>query len=575
MFRALSVVTTIAGLLGRPVSASGQQCAEGVVGSGQRARRAIVETVRRDSAILHLFTRPLRHVALSAATDSRLVAGDSAVIELIDGKPATITVRLGRDTLRAPLTTIETPPAGRDVIGEWTAAIGPGGVIRLVARIAELPCGAVTGVFDSPDQGQRDLPFTAARFSRDSIVIAASYLGLEIALPVSGGDRREARFTQGGLETRVSFVRGAASILRRPQEPTRPFPYVEREVRFRSRSLAAPLAGTLTLPPGVGPHPAVVLISGSGAQDRDETVAGHKPFLVLSDHLTRKGYAVLRFDDRRGGMQITLEQTADDAEGAVAFLRTQNEIDTARIGLLGHSEGGYVAPLVAVRDRRIAFLILFGAPTLSGHDVFQAQATTMLRASGATADAVRIDSLIRATVFAVMRGKPADELLETLVDSAITSFSRRLPPDDRKRAEAWLGGRTAAQDSNAFTLWRSPWFKSLFHHDAVQVLRAVDIPVLAVYGALDLQVPPAPNLASLERVFRERDGSRLTTHLLPGVNHMMQPATSGGMEQYRVIEQTLAQSVLDALDGWFASHVPVAHRPRDMTPNASTTSVRP
>ena len=541
-------------LVGAPVNA--QQCAEGVVGSGQRARRVVVETRGTDSGTVHLFTRPVRRLPLSMS-NSRLVAGDSAVVEFVDQRPQSLMLRSGLDTLRTTLSAIQAPPARRDVVGEWTAAIGPGGVIRLVARIGEMRCGAVSGAFDSPDQGQLDLPFTAARFVGDSIVLAASYLDLEVALPISGGDRREARMTQRASDTRVSFTRGAASALHRPQEPKRPFPYVEREVRFSSRSLASPLVGTLTLPMERGPHPAVVLVSGSGAQDRDETVAGHKPFLVLSDHLTRRGYAVLRFDDRPGGMQTTLEQTADDVEGAVAYLRSLADVDAARIGLLGHSEGGYVAPLVATRDRRIAFLILLGAPATSGHDIFLAQSSAMLRASGAADDEVRIDSLIRATVFAVMRRKPADARLAGLVDSATSQFLRRLSPDDRRRADSWFSKRSAAQDSSALTLWKSPWFKSLFHHDAEQVLREVDVPMLSLYGMLDLQVPAAPNLAALERVFGTKNPTRLTTQRLPGVNHMMQPATSGAMDQYRLIEQTIALPVLEAIDAWLKQYVPL------------------
>ena len=557
MSRRYWIAATVAWSLAASTPAMSQQCTEGVVGSGPRARRVVVEQLGRNAATVHLFTRPPRLLTLSPLSDSQLVAGDSALVQLVDQRPRSVLVRTVRDTLRATLTPVQPPPAARDIVGEWTAPIGPGGVIRLVARIAELPCGAVSGVFDSPDQGQRDLPFTAARFVGDSIVLAASYLDVEVALPISGGEVRGARMRQGGSETPVSFTRGTASALRRPQEPQRPFPYIEREVRFTSRSLTGSLAGTLTLPRGRGPHPAVVLISGSGAQDRDETVAGHKPFLVLSDHLTRRGYAVLRFDDRPNAIQTTLERTADDVEGAVEFLRSLGDIDAARIGLLGHSEGGYVAPLVATRDRRIAFLILLGAPVISGHDIFQAQATTMLRASGVANDEVRIDSLIRATVFAVMRRKPADTMLAALVDSATMHLVSGLPPDDRKRADAWFGARTPAQDSSALTLWTSPWFKSLFHHDAEQVLRAVDVPVLAVYGSLDLQVPAAPNVVVLERMFRGKDPSRLTMRVLNGVNHMMQPATSGAMDQYRLIQQTIAETVLVELDAWFTRHVPL------------------
>lgn len=532
-------------------------CHEGIVGSGSRARRIVVESAGTGAMTLHVFTRPTRQMPLTERAAGVWAAGDTTVLSAPGTRtPATLEIRNAGDTVRAalePVTPMQLPSA---TAGSWTAFVDPAGVIRLVANISSLPCGAITGRLDSPDQGQRDLPFTAARITRDSVTIGASYLDLEIAIPVARTDVRQSRLTQHGVVSFVEFRRGDAGQLRRPQEPRRPFPYNEREVRFAGRS-SVPLAGTLTVPEGRGPHPAVVLISGSGAQDRDETVAGHKPFLVLADHLTRQGYAVLRFDDRPNAIRMTLDDRANDVKGAIAFLRNQADIDARRIGLLGHSEGGVVAPMITRADRDIAFLIMLGAPAVSGHQVLEAQSTAMLRATGLNEPDIRIDSLIRSTVFDVLRMNPPDAAIAQRVDSAVARWMRGLDPVDRKRADAWFAARTAARDSAAIALWTSPWFKSLFHHDPAPLLRGTDVPLLALYGSLDLQIPPAASLAALQRHFAGSRRRLLTAELLTGVNHMLQPAQSGTMDEYRTIEQTIAERVFSVLDSWLQRHVPI------------------
>jgi dienelactone hydrolase len=537
-------------------------CLEGVLGNGARMRRVVVDSLGADGTRLHVFTRPVRQHTLVRRADGVWAAGDTTLLATAGSRePEILEIRNASDTVRAALTPVAPAPVAHETLGNWTAFVDPAGVVRLVANISSLPCGAIVGAFDSPDQGQRDLPFTAARVTRDSLFIAASYLDLEIVLPLSGSDMRRARMTQRGTNTVVEFRRGDASTLRRPQEPQRPFPYTEREVRFPGQASAAPLVGTLTLPSGDGPHAAIVLISGSGAQDRDETVAGHKPFLVLADHLTRAGYAVLRFDDRPNAIGMTLEERAVDAAGAVTFLKSQAEIDGRRIGLLGHSEGGVVAPIVARANRDVAFLVMLGAPAVTGYEVLEAQSTAMLRATGLPEPEVRVDSLIRTTVFDVLRANPSSGDIAIRVDGAVARLVRGLETADRRRVDAWLAVRTPAQDSAAIALWTSRWFKSLFHHDPAPLLREIEVPLLAIYGALDLQVPPNASLAALEHHFAGARRRLLRAELLPGVNHMMQPARSGTMDEYRTIEQTIADRVFAVLDDWLQRHVP-SSRPR-------------
>lgn len=553
----------------------GEHCLTGTLGSGARARRIVVRMSDADSARLYLFSRPARELALrrephsaldGAARVYRSTDGTALLVERMAHPAPGFDLRVAgvRDTTSAVLR--QAPPAASVAAasGRWVGAVGPGGTIRLVATVSAGVCGLPIGTFDSPDQGQRDLPLTAIDVVGDSVHLHAEYMDLHIALPMRGGDERTARMTQNGVAQLVRFRRGTSSDRRRPQEPHRPLPYGERTVRFASRATGVDLEGTLSTPVDAGPHPAVVLVSGSGAQDRDETVAGHKPFLVLADHLTRAGYAVLRFDDRGAGgstgnvLQSGLQDIAADVHGALDFLRTLPGIDAKRIGLLGHSEGGYVAPIVASRDRDVAFLVLLGAPAVKGRDVLAAQATAMSRAAGVADSILRVDSLMRAAVFALFDRRPSDASLEQQVDATLSRWQRRLSPRDRRIAQRLLSDRRAAQDSAALTLWRSRWFKSLYHHDPVPYLRATHAPVLAILGALDLQVPLVQNAPAMRRILGARRDALSATHTLPGVNHMMQPASTGLMNEYIEIEQTIAPEVLVTMDRWLARLFPTA-----------------
>lgn len=555
-----------------PVSAqvsgsSHAMCYEGVMGEGQRERRVIVETVGA-RATAHVFTRPYRQldlVADAAGLQPAYRAADGGMRVQIDSARGTASLRsaTARDTTVAELRRIDAvhnAPASR---GTWTTNVGPGGVIRLVAHVDIGACNMLVGRFDSPDQGQRDLPMTTMRVVGDSLELAASYMELRITLPLEGGDVRTGRMQQNGTDSEVTLRRGAAAVQRRPQEPVRPFPYIEEDVRFASRARNIALSGTLTRPRDGAPHTTVVLVSGSGAQDRDETIAGHRPFLVLADHLTRRGYAVLRFDDRGVGaahgniLQSGITDIADDVQGAVDYLRTRTDIDTRRIGLLGHSEGGYVAPVVASRDSTIAFVVMLGAPAVKGRDILLAQSTAMARASGESSAILRVDSLMRERLFAVFDTRPKTSDLVHAVDSAFAGWVNSLPVADRPLADSLLGGRTSAQDSAAVKLWTSGWFASFYHYDPAPHLRALRVPMLAVYGALDLQVPPEQSVPALRSYFQGNRRSLLTTHTLPGVNHMMQPAKTGAMDEYAVIEQTIDASVLRVLDAWLMQQLPL------------------
>jgi uncharacterized protein len=541
-------------------------CWNGIIGEGPRAPRVIAELGADGTAIVHLYRRPPRQLVLPAAPAGRAYAtvdGTTSLTVEADDRVRLQTVAAG-ETMSALLR-----PVGGDgravAPGEWSARVGPGGVIRLIARVEPGPCGTLIGLFDSPDQGQTNLPTTAASVSGDTLLLEASYIDLRIAIPLHGGEERNGTMLQGGVAGRITFRRGLAQP-RRPQQPILPLPYAEREVTIASRANGIRLTGALTLPDLPGPHPAVVFISGSGAQDRDETIAGHRPFLVLSDRLTRLGYAVLRVDDRGVGgstgnvLQSDLADLADDVRGMLDFLERDTAIDAARIGLLGHSEGEYIASIVAADNPRVRFLVLLGAPALSGMDALLAQRAAIARVEGTAEREVRFDSLLIRQILDALATAPPDERIAEAVDSALAVWLQGLPPHDRGVVTAMLEARTAAADSQSVALWRSRWFKGLLAHDPAHFLERTDAPVFALIGRLDQQVPFEPNVRAFESIYASRQ-SLLTLHTPPGVNHMLKPAVPRGMAEYADIDTTIAPIVLQLLETWITTVVPVPHPP--------------
>ncbi|MGH1561008.1 alpha/beta fold hydrolase [Caulobacter segnis] len=293
------------------------------------------------------------------------------------------------------------------VVGDWygTLVIPSGPKLALVFHVK--PDGSAT--MDSPNQMAKGMP-AAATLANGKVTLSLSAIpaGFEGALSADG-QTLQGQWLQGGGALPLTMSR-TAPVLNRPQTPKPPFPYRAEDVSYRNPASGLTLAGTLTLPEGAGPFPAVVLITGSGAQDRDETVFGHKPFWVIADALTRKGVAVLRVDDRgTGGSQAGppgsggIPALVTDVAAGVAFLRARADIDPARIGLVGHSEGGQVAPLVAAEDPRVAFLVLMAAPGVDGATLLVAQNRALFAASGMPDDQVETLVRNRAERFAAVR----------------------------------------------------------------------------------------------------------------------------------------------------------------------------
>lgn len=334
--------------------------------------------------------------------------------------------------------------------------------------------------------------------------------------------------------------------LARPQAPKPPFPYTEREVAIDAPE-AGKLAGTLTLPPGQGPFPAALLISGSGQQDRDETIFGHRPFRLLADRLAREGIAVLRTDDRGTGTTTgaagTLETDFGDARAAFEWLAKQPEIDPKRVGMIGHSVGGLIAPTVAARTGKVAFVVALAGPGVTGVEIVAAQLEALLIASGIPAAAAkRIADAQRTVGAAIAKGDPKQlraVLKASFVESA-NALGHPVPDDAtlEKLVDAKLP-ETA-----------NPWVVSLFKSDAPATWRKVKCPVLAINGDKDLQVPADANLAGIAAALKAGGNRDVTTKKLPGLNHLFQHAATGQIEEYGTIEETFDPATLDLIAAW-------------------------
>ncbi|HEY2737951.1 MAG TPA: alpha/beta fold hydrolase, partial [Thermoanaerobaculia bacterium] len=310
-------------------------------------------------------------------------------------------------------------------------------------------------------------------------------------------------------------------------------------------------AGTLTLPKGAGPFPAVLLITGSGPQDRDESIVGHKPFLVLADHLTRRGIAVLRVDDRGVGGSTgsvsgsTTSDFAGDVLAGVAFLKQHAHIAADRIGLIGHSEGAVIAPLAASRSKDVAFIVMMAGTSVPGYEILPAQVEAIDVASGQTADKAKKEADITRAALGLVRAEKDEAVLRTKLKALFVEHKDDVDADDLKQA----GSLDAFVERQVKSL-TSPWFRYFLDYDPRPALRQVKVPVLALNGELDKQVLPDQNLPSIEQTLHESKNPDVTVRRLPGLNHLFQTAQTGSPTEYATIQETLSPAVLDLMTHW-------------------------
>jgi pimeloyl-ACP methyl ester carboxylesterase len=348
---------------------------------------------------------------------------------------------------------------------------------------------------------------------------------------------------------------------RRPQTPKPPFPYDVREAAFRNTVDGVDLAGTLTLPQGAGPWPAVVLVSGSGQQDRDETLMDHKPFLVLADALSRAGIAVLRYDDRGVGgsggdpTKATSVDFARDAEAAIEWLKERPDIDPARIGVVGHSEGGLIAALLAARRTDLAGIVMLAGTGVDGGRILVSQGELVLKSEGlGDADQIRRSRIMQEAMIDAVRGSDDASDPAALAAQAGARIRADLGDETEKADEAAKAQLDAAVADGLRRL-TAPWFRFFIGHDPATALAKVSCPVLAIIGEKDVQVDPALNLPAIRQALAAGGNTDATVEELPGLNHLFQTCTTGAVSEYDRIEETLAPVAIATVRDWLVKRL--------------------
>jgi uncharacterized protein len=453
------------------------------------------------------------------------------------------------------------PPAhaapGKGPAGIWLGVLDVGPIkLRLAFHVDQQPDGSLRVTLDSLDQGATGIPVDRATLTGSTVRFELSRLHASFEGKLDG-DTLVGTFTQGQpLPLALSRV-DRIEEPKRPQLPSRPFPYQELEVSIPVA--AAPLdpkragetinlAGTLSLPAGEGPFAAVVFVTGSGSQDRDETIVGHKPFLVISDALVRHGIATLRLDDRGMGKsggtaeRATTLDFVEDVRSELGWLAARPEIDKRAIGIIGHSEGALIAPIVASKDDRARFIVMLAGPGMTGEQILYAQEALIARAGGVSEDKIRHGRAAMESLYKRLRGAKTDAAADAAVDAFIAS-----DPQERQQREA------------ASKLLRSAWLRTFLVLDPVPYLEKVRVPVLALSGELDLQVPK-DNLPILERGFQRGKNRDATVKLIPGVNHLFQHTRTGAPSEYSAIEETFAPEALQLVTDWIVSRAAALRR---------------
>ena len=433
--------------------------------------------------------------------------------------------------------------SAQNVAGLWSGTLQlPTGKLRIVFHLSPQGDG-YTATMDSPDQGAKGIPVTQATFTPPTLTLEIASAQIKYTGTYENG-LFKGTFVQGGFSLPLELSKSVESVQsNRPQEPLAPYPYRSEEVTFANQKAGIKLAGTLTLPQTGSNFPVAVLITGSGKQNRDEELLGHKPFLVIADYLTRNGIAVLRYDDRGVAQppgdfaSATPADFAEDAASAVAYLKTRKEINPKKIGLIGHSEGGLIAPMVASTSKEVSFIVLLAGIGIKGDELLLLQKKRLEEQMGFNPMQVAASGQFMASAYELITQTTGNGAsLRDSVTQYLTDASK-----------GTLTNQLCAALAQQIT---TPWFVYLLRTDPAVYLRQVRCPVLALNGSKDLQVPAKENLERIQTSIKSNGNKQVTTLELENLNHLFQECTTGLPAEYATIEQTCSPKMLEVLSEW-------------------------
>lgn len=449
------------------------------------------------------------------------------------------------------LLSAQIPP--EELTGAWEGSISiMGQELKIIVHLDESG-GALKGAIDIPQQMVLGLPLTNLKREGEKLHFEL-VAGPGVAVFDGSRDKGTIRgdFMQSGMKGSFAVSKGAKKSVEETVKKIEQLPYREEEVTIQNGEIM--LAGTLTVPDGQGPFPAVIMITGSGAQNRDEELLGFKPFRIIADHLTRKGIAVLRCDDRGvGGSQgkTSLSTSMDFAGDVVAqanYLHGRREILAERIGLVGHSEGGIVAPM-ANRSGKFAFLVLLAGTAVKGEDVLLEQIGLIAKADGASEADIAEAIASQKKAYMLMTSPEGEKEIEKFIADEARKSLDKMTAEQRKAVadpDAYVKDVTA----NQMGILNSPWFRYFLKYDPAPALEALPCPVLAVFGEKDMQVSPKQNLPVMEKAFRKGGNLDVTFKVFPEANHLFLKAKTGSPSEYASMEKVFVPGFLDTISSW-------------------------
>ena len=438
--------------------------------------------------------------------------------------------------------------SAQDISGTWHGKLSiPTGSLTIVFHISQTEQGGYVTTLDSPDQGANGIKTETTSFQDSTLIIQIPVIRASYKGKLSTDKKITGTFTQG-MTLPLDLDKGEISRPACPQEPLPPFPYRTEEVSVRNEQDGITLAGTLTLPQKGDKFPAVVLVTGSGAQNRNEEIMGHKPFLVIADYLTRNGIAVLRCDDRGTASSegdyanATNEDFARDTEASLNYLRNRKEIDIRKIGIIGHSCGGTIAFNVAANDPDVAFVISLAGAAVKGDSLMLKQVELISKSQGMS-DAIwqTMKPAVRHRYTILQQTDKSPDIIKKEVYADVTKTMS---------SEQLKDLNTVQQIYAQINFMTSPWYLHFMGYDPTQDLMKVKCPVLALNGEKDIQVDAAMNLNAIQQRISENGNTNITTKVYPKLNHLFQTCEKGTLEEYGLLEETISPEVLKDMLDW-------------------------
>jgi len=436
--------------------------------------------------------------------------------------------------------------------GSWLGKISANGIdLRLIFNLKLNDRDSLIATADSPDQGAKNIPLGSVILDEKKLTIKAPTLMGEYKGTITGDSTIDGTWTQRGTSFTVNLKKlKTAFSINRPQEPKPPFPYTSENVTFTNDKFNIKLAGTLTVPSGTGPFKTVIMITGSGAQNRNEELMGHKPFLIIADYLSRNGIAVLRYDDRGvGGSQgnyaeATSEDLATDAEAAFNYLKNNPKINQKEIGFIGHSEGGLIAPIVASTHADVGFIVSLAGPGVTGQQVILRQTQDISRLSGQKESDIKETVETNKRLYAVLRKEKDNKKAEIKILALYKEIleKKKTSKEDTEKAVNQL---KMTFGSSVYT-----WFRYFIVTDPAIFWKKVECPVLALNGEKDLQVAARENLPAIEKALKSSGNKYVKTVKLPELNHLFQHCKTGLPAEYSSIEETFSPDALKIISDW-------------------------